>query len=187
MKGKTNSCRYCGMPCDSRVSRCRSCMDAGLGRVSPMERLLAKVSKNKATGCWEFNGFRLPNGYGRFSITGAPMLAHRASWILHKGQIPGAMQVCHKCDNRRCVNPEHLFVGTAQENLADMRSKGRACPAKAQPKTRSLSHWKAKLTPDQVAEIRRRAKEPRKKLAAEFGTTPRYISSIITRRKRRYD
>jgi hypothetical protein len=136
-----------------------------------------------ARGCWNFTGFTLPNGYGRIkgSVSGASELAHRVSWTVHKGSIPKGMLVCHKCDNPRCVNPDHLFLGTSADNMADMDAKGRRVNQSAIPGTRNSNHWKARLTIEQIVEIRARSSEPRKQLAKEFGTSPRYISSIICR------
>lgn len=88
-----------------------------------VERFLAQVEKRE-TGCHEWTG-HTTEGYGGLNINGKGYRAHRVSYRFFVGPIPDGLMVLHKCDNTRCVNPEHLFVGTARDNVHDMISKGR--------------------------------------------------------------
>lgn len=74
--------------------------------------------------CWQWIGGHTSNGYGKFSLFGKSSTAHRASWFLHTGQVP-ELFVCHRCDNKSCVNPSHLFIGDHVINMRDMAVKGR--------------------------------------------------------------
>lgn len=95
-----------------------------------LERFEAKINKETESGCWEWTAYLDSKGYGAFRYEGKTRRAHRVSWMIYKGDIPkgnGYHGTCvlHKCDNRRCVNPEHLFLGSNQDNMLDMVSKGR--------------------------------------------------------------
>ena len=87
------------------------------------ERFLSKVEKSD--GCWLWTGYVMPNGYGKFGVTPQSVqLAHRVAWWLATGSWPSD-KILHRCDNRRCVNPAHLFEGSQLDNLRDMTAKGR--------------------------------------------------------------
>ncbi len=99
--------------------------------------------------CWEWTGgLKRGGGYGDLSINGEIMRAHRYSWQINVGDIPDGKFVLHKCDNRKCVNPSHLFIGDDADNVRDRVQKGRSADQRGE---KSPS---AKLTTDQVLEIR---------------------------------
>ena len=143
------------------------------------EKFLSKLSTTDPNKCWEWTGFRTWQGYGKF-VFGKEQLAHRISWILHNGDIPKGMLVCHKCDNPPCCNPAHLFPGTVRDNNDDRDRKGRGVV----PDTRGSHHGMAKLTEKDVALILKLHKEGRsnKERLKIVTISPQIVSQIIHRR-----
>jgi len=123
-----------------------------------IQRFNEKWFPEPFSGCWLWTAATSPIGYGEFRLK-RMIPAHRAAWILFKGPIPNEMDVLHKCDVRSCVNPDHLFLGTHQENMKDRDAKGR--------KAIGEKNGKSKVTRAQVLEIRS-SPETIKKLASRF-------------------
>jgi hypothetical protein len=150
-------------------------------RTEPRERFLAKVNIGEYGKCWLWNASLSTGGYGQFTaptggnrVKNAP--AHRFSWELYNGPIPSGKHILHKCDTRHCVNPEHLFVGTHQQNMQDRDSKGR--------QAKGARSGLAKLCDEKILAIRSRYKlgETQTVLASVFGVNQTKISDIVTRK-----
>lgn len=92
---------------------------------SLLERFIKYVSMNNTTGCWDWTGNICFYGYGRINYKMKSYRANRAAFILFKQTDPGKLLVCHKCDNTKCVNPDHLFLGTQKDNMKDCKAKKR--------------------------------------------------------------
>ena len=154
------------------------------------ENFWSKVQISSKEKCWEWRGAKTSGGYGNLSWRGMHVQAHRVAYFLTNGGIAletnfrqaGVAKrykrfVLHRCDNRACCNPNHLFLGSMRTNQLDAYTKGR----KVQPRS---EHVNAKLTPDQVRDIRARYDRGIDKqipLATEFGVSQRAISLIVRR------
>ena len=144
------------------------------------DRFWSKV--DKGDDCWEWIACKISKGYGRFSFKGKLWRAHRFSWLLHYGEIPKGMHVCHACDNPGCMNPTHLFLGTNKDNLQDAARKRRMSNGEA--------NGGSKLTEKQVLAIRdeyeNMAEKSQYRLARKYKVCQRTIHKIVTRKSWRY-
>lgn len=138
------------------------------------DRFWSKVDKERTdTDCWHWKGpFFSVSGYGSFQIKDRPYGAHRVAWTLTNGPIPDGMSICHRCDDRACVNPSHLFMGTPADNSADMVTKGR------QAKRPGSQHHNAKLTEAVVREILADIESRPTELGRKYGVSPSTICDI---------
>lgn len=136
----------------------------------------------KGPGCWEWTGARVEGGYGIFQAGGRARRAHRFLFTLQGNPVPAWLQVCHRCDNPSCVRPDHLFWGTAKENVRDCVIKGRRRPPLG------AAHGMARLSDGDVIAIRRRrcAGEGGSDLGREYGVCPATISLIVNRKHWRH-
>lgn len=151
------------------------------------ERFWQKVDRSGGpTGCWPWQGQHLAKGYGALKVgsltdgTRRNALAHRISWELANGVAPEGLHVCHHCDNPPCVNPSHLFLGTASENHADKVSKGRQARGERQGSSR--------LTTADVLRIRALALQGQKHadIGSLFGVRQTQVSRIVRRAQWRH-
>jgi hypothetical protein len=145
------------------------------------DRFWPKVMKS--AGCWEWTAGRFEDKsgktYGAFYAGRKKRMdfAHRVSWELVNGPVPDGLRVLHMCDNKKCVRPDHLFLGTQKDNVCDMINKGRNYIA------RGVGNGNAKLTEDQVRRIRVAYKNTHTgaELAAKFGVSRSHISYVVSR------
>jgi hypothetical protein len=151
-----------------------------------IERLLDKVIPIPFSGCWIFMGATNDFGYGIVGTggRGSPNdRAHRITYKHFKGEIPDGMFVCHTCDVPSCCNPDHLFLGTNQDNVNDMISKRRNSKPPRNPHVIGSVHPGSKLNEMQVVEIRALYAQGKtqKELADVYGVARQSISKIINR------
>lgn len=192
--------RYCSHRCAARAQS---------GPRWPIaERFWSKVARGEPTACWPWIGGRFPQGYGQFGIDGKNCRSNRVAWELTHGPIPNGLWVCHRCDNPPCCNPAHLFLGTLQENVADMVTKGRHVGGSGRPfphihpdrrargdrngsrtkpesRPRGERFASAKLTDAAVRAIRSAFATggiTQKQLAAQYAVSDTLIGAVVARR-----
>lgn len=138
------------------------------------ERFEDFISPEPNSGCWLFDGGdSIYSGYVRIMDRPKRKLVHRFAYERFRGPIPPGLCVCHTCDVRCCVNPDHLFLGTAADNAADRNRKGR--------QAKGTKNGRAKLAPEQVLAIRASIGSPTV-LAQQYGVTEPVIHHILRRR-----
>lgn len=136
------------------------------------------IDRTLPNGCWEWTGTTNRSGYGLFTVVKgrSPVLAHRHSYAKYKADVPEGMLVCHSCDNRNCVNPEHLWIGSIADNNRDCRAKGRNIPP---PYRQGEHHTQAKLSASDVSRIREFPSSIRlAAIAEQFGISYQQVSRI---------
>lgn len=151
-----------------------------------IDKFWSKINKNGTVpahapelgACWEWQGGGNGHGYGQMRVNYSQVGTHKIAWELANGQIPAKLYVLHKCDNRACCNPGHLFLGTAKDNTIDMIQRGR--------KRARLGAPHHHVTNDEVLTIKSRYADGATKaaLAREFNVSHNTVSNIVNGRTR---
>ena len=157
-------------------------MDFCRFKMNDVERFWTKVDKSGE--CWEWTANLYSNGYGQFYLNGTMVLSHRLSYVMNHPLTIDLWKhreifVCHRCDNPRCVNPAHLFLGTHTDNMKDMVAKGRGKQVKGE------KHGRSKLTETDVREIRTKYANggvSQRQLALEYSVPHSSICVLINRK-----
>jgi HNH endonuclease len=137
-----------------------------------------RVDKRTPAECWNWQGTLTYKGYGQLGTRGQ---IHRYAWEIANGEIPKDLYVLHTCDNRKCVNPGHLFLGTALDNARDMVKKGRHV-AQILPRVFGEGHYQAKLSEKEVLEIREMRRTTGLSLrliGLKFGVSAKHVLRIV--------
>lgn len=133
------------------------------------ERLMEKMTP-APNGCWEWTGGMRADGYGLVWFEGKAQRAHRIAYQVLKGPLDTKDVLCHKCDNRKCINPDHIFIGSRADNVRDAASKNRMPHGK--------SHWNATLSDAQIAMIRSIEGVTYTEIARQFGVAQSTVSRL---------
>ena len=184
---KIGECLNCKATAGLTANRCSTCYSflrrVGSDRKPPFRRHIRQAIdvwlfvEKQPDGCWPWKASN--NGrYGIFTVSGKRWKAHRLIWTLTNGEIPNELEVCHCCDNTLCCRPDHLFLGTHRENMADAKEKGRLLGLSGE------RHPQAILTARQVVSIRQALarKTLHRLLAEQYGISTSIISAIATQR-----
>jgi hypothetical protein len=147
-------------------------------RLKTTEQQILHNVKKTDSGCWVRTSSLMPKGYSTIKLNGKTRYAHRISYEHFVGPIPDGMCICHSCDNPSCVNPQHLFLGTQKDNLADMTNKGR------RNGPRGRNHPRATITGQIAAKIKeyRQLGYTYREIAAICGTTLKVVQDVSTGR-----
>ena len=160
-------------------------MGHGMPMTDPFIRFMRKVQVTDS-GCWLWTGAISDNGYGRFKNS-TEQYAHRLSYKLFKGPIPPGLCVLHTCDNRACVRPAHLWIGTALDNARDCIAKSRArrTPPRWSELMRTTRHHWQKLNREDIPEIKRRIAQGdlQREIAKDYGVATNTIGGIAQGRR----
>jgi hypothetical protein len=149
-------------------------------RGTPEERFWKRVVKGES--CWEWSGYRSLHGYGYIKVGLKNIYTHRFSYEIHKGEIPKGVLVCHSCDNRACVNPDHLWLGTDKDNAVDRKNKGRNGKIIG---IRGEKQWCSKLKEKDIGlifEMYNNNLYTQKEISVIFGVSPSAISLVIRKK-----
>lgn len=192
------TCEYCGQLFTARACRiavgkdkfcstdCYHLSTRGKHRYKPIqgtlsERLWPRVDVRSPSECWEWQGAILQNvGYGQLwdNRIKRNIGTHRAAWEVTNGPIPDGLHVLHRCDNRPCCNPSHLFLGTHKDNMRDKMAKGRG----SHKGPRGERSGRSKLTAAQVLAIRALEGRSIRSISREYGVSHHSITCILQRK-----